>query len=223
MPVTKLFTLACCLLATACLVQADPARWHIAVKREKWTGLKGEVQWGGEHISLPDLLWEIKSAAEPDGNDVIPEPIVPFRNNLRAVDRPPAKIEIAEPVVLRVRGKTIEFKKVGQQSTTISSIYDGYYLASEIEDYGLQLTLTKTPGKHTEWRVVDAEQSLSKSRGEYQYNLELNVKFRLESVSRPGWFLRIDDDRRLFLSDSEKKRYIEMEVEKRYDDQSDGK
>jgi hypothetical protein len=202
----------------------DPPIWVIANMREKWTGLKGAVLKDGEQVDLPELLWEVKAADEPEGNDVLPKPIVPFRNNPRAVKQAPAKIEVAEPVVLRIRGKKVEYTRRGSRSTTIRSDHDDRYLAYDANDDALQLLLTAKPGKGTQWRVVDAEQGLSKGRGEYQYVLEQTVKFRLEAVGRPGWFLGHDDERGLILSaDAEKKCFIEMEVEKRYDDHSDGK
>ena len=50
------------------------------------------------------------------------------------------------------------------------------------------------------------------------------VRFRLEAAHRPGWFLYGDNERGMCLSAKAKeRRLIEMEVEKRYGDTSDGK
>lgn len=217
-------TLSILVLRAAGAQAVDPPRWVITVKQEKWTGLRGSVLHEGESVDLPELLWEVKSAKEPDGADVLPRPIVPFRNYLREVRQPLAKVELDDPVVIRIRGQKLEKTKKSFTPELVKSEYDGLYLACDLEGEKSQLALTKMPGQSARWRVVDAEQGQLKGRGEYQYVLEQKFRFRLEAVARPGWFLDVDEKRRICLSEGEShKHVIEVEVEKRYDDQSDGK
>jgi len=223
-PIQKLLATFWCLLFAAVPTFACYAEFSIAIKREKWTGLAGVVSKEGEQVKLPDSLWEIKSAAKPDGDVVIPAPIASWIHRRYSIDEPLAKFEVVDPVVLRIRGKNIKYESIGSRSITIPGDFDGLYLAYSLNDSQLQLTLCKTPGKETEWKVVAAEQAVSKSRGEYQYNITQTVRFRLEAVGRPGWYLDVDTDRRLCLSAEDKpKKTIDLEVEKRYDDTSDGK
>lgn len=220
----KLFFAVSTLLFATAVVSAGPAKFAISTKREKWTGLAGLVLKEGEQVDLPDSLWEIKSAAKPDGDVVIPKPVVPIIGRARAVNDGLTKFDVADPVQLRIRGKGVKFEVAGSRSTTIPGDYDGLYLAYSLKDSERQLTLTKKPGKETEWKIVNAEQGVSKSLGEYQYNITQTVRFRLEAVNRLGWYLDVDKDRRLVLTaDEQPIKLIEMQVEMRYDDLNDGK
>jgi hypothetical protein len=224
MPIRKLRITLCCLPFVAAVAYAGFSNFSITTKQETWSGLRGVFAHEGERVKLPDLLWEVKSAAKPEGDVVFPTPIDPHVKRRVEVKEPFAKFEVADPVVLRIRGQKIKFQAVGTRSSTIPSDYDGLFLAYSLKDTELQLELTKSPGKETEWKVVDAERAMSKSGGEYQYNITQRVKFRLEAAHRPGWFLYGDNERGMCLSaDAKERRLIELEVEKHYDDLSDGK
>jgi hypothetical protein len=224
MPIRRLVITCCCLPFVSAVACASYSNFYISVKRETWTGLGGVVLREGERVKLPDLLWEVKSAAKPEGDDVFPTPIVPSNYRRLEVKEPLAKFEVADPVVLRIRGKKIKFEAVGTKSTTIPSDYDGLYLAYSLKETELQLTLSKSPGKETAWKVVDAQRGMSKSGGEFQFNITQRVKFRLEAANRPGWFLYADNERGMCLSaEEQERRLIELEIGKRYDDHSDGK
>lgn len=222
--IQKLLVTFWCLLFAAVPTCACYARFSIAIKREKWTGLAGVVSKEGEQVILPDSLWDIRSAAKPDGDVVIPTPTTPWINRRSSIDEPLAKFDVADPVVLRIRGRNVNFETIGSRSRTIPGDFDGLYLAYSLNDTQQQLMLCKTAGKETEWKVVSAEQALSKSKGEYQYNVTQTVKFRLEAVGHPGWYLDVDANHRLCLTAEDKpKQTIDLEIEKRYDDTSDGK
>gem|GEM_PF-5791054 len=214
----------CCLALVANPAIAGFANFVISILDEKWSGLTGVVSNDGEPVKLPALLWEIKPAAKPDEDVVFPRPIVPFINRLREIKEPWARFDVAEPVLLRIRGQKIKFEKLGGRSTTLPSDFDGLYLAYSLKETELQLKLSKSAGKETEWKIVDAERRMLKSRGEYQYNVTQSARFRLEAANRPGWFLYADNDRGMCLSaELKERRLIELEVEKHYDDHSDGK
>ena len=187
MPIRKLCITFCWLPFIAASAYAGFSNFSITIKRETWSGLGGLVSQEGERIKLPDLLWEIKSAAKPEGDVVFPTPIDPNVKRRIEVKEPLAKFEVADPVVLRIRGEKIKFEAVGSKSTTIPSDYDGLYLAYSLKDSELQLTLSKSLGKATEWKVVDAERGMCLS------------------------------------AEVQERRQIELEIEKRYDDHSDGK
>ena len=224
MPSRRLFITLCTLSVVAATANTGFSKFHIATIQETWSGLAGMISKDGEQVKLPELLWDIKFVAKPDGDLVTPTPIVPFVNQRNAVKEQMEKFEVADPVLLRIRGKKIKFEVTGSKSTTISSDYDGLYLAYSLNETELQLRLSKMPGKETEWKLVDAERGMSKTTGEYQYRITQRVKFRLEAANRPGWFLYGDNERGMCLSaKAQERRLIEMEVEKRYDDTSDGK
>jgi hypothetical protein len=220
----SLFITVCCLLAAAAPACASFPNFSISIVREKWNGLAGVVSKEGEQVKLPDSLWEIKCAAKPEGDVVIPTPIVPLINRLPAINERLARFDVADPVVLRIRGEKIKNERAGSKSTTIPGDHDGLYLGYSMKDTKRQLMLYQKPGKETEWKVVDGERAMSKSRGEYQYDITQTVRFRLEAANRPGWFLSVDEDHRLCLAtEAPKKRIIDLDIEKRYDDLSDGK
>ncbi|HEY3968697.1 MAG TPA: hypothetical protein VGM05_29380 [Planctomycetaceae bacterium] len=220
----SLFITACCLLLAAVPACAGFANFSISIVREQWNGLAGFVSKEGEQVKLPDSLWDIKYAAKPEGDVVIPRPIIPLVNRLPAISERLAKFDVADPVVLRIRGEKIRYERTGSRSTTIPGDHDGLYLAYSMKDTDRQLILCKKPGKDTEWKVVDGERAMSKSSGEFQYHITQTARFRLEAAHRPGWFLSVDEDHRLCLAtEAPKKRVIDLDIEKRYDDLSDGK
>ena len=212
------------LIAVAAPSAALAEKWDIKLLREKWVGLSGFVSQDGEPAKLTEAVWEIKSAEKPDGDAVLPRQVKPYVNRLLATREQPATLEIADPVVLRIRGQKLEAVARYREAKLVKGDFDGLYLAYDMRDQTPQVQLVKQPGKETAWRIVDGEQRVSKSRGEYQYEIEQRIKFRLEAASRPGWFLHIDGQGRLSLTDDESRKYtVDLEVEKRYDDLSDGK
>jgi hypothetical protein len=211
------FVLSFCGTASAIL-----QKWEIHFVHEKWIGLKGVVLKEGEQVKLPESLWEIKPVEDPDADDVLPQPIVPFRTDRRPIRRDAERFEVEDPVLIRVRGERIEYAKSPRKTTTVPSKFDGNYLSYDLSGDSSALRLVKNPGKESQWRILDAEQRLSKSRGDYQYSVEQQVKFRLEAVGRPGWYLDTDPERGVFLSPEKPlKRFVEIELEKFYDDLSD--
>jgi hypothetical protein len=112
-PIRLLLITVCCLPFVAAQAYASIANLAISVMRETWTGLAGVVSKDSEQVKLPDLLWEIKSAAKRNGDLAIPTPIDPFINRRRAINEPLAKFNVADPVVLQIRGKKIKFESIG--------------------------------------------------------------------------------------------------------------
>ncbi|MBS0263400.1 MAG: hypothetical protein JSS02_15770 [Planctomycetes bacterium] len=221
---TSLVLAATCVMGLGRDVQAEQANWSIRIMREKWTGFSGKVSQDGELIELPSLLWEIKDAEDPEGTDVLPAPILPFSGKRDAYQREPYPLTIRDPVVVRVRGKSIDFERAPRKSQLRPSDWDGNYLSYDLQGDVPRVRLTAKPGPNSNWRVVEAEEKLKKSAGEYQYRVERHVRFRLEAVGRPGWFLETDAEQRLVLvREKAKERRLEVEIETHYDDLNDGK
>ena len=218
----KVIIIAICGLMTSSTPPRD--KYSIAIMREKWTGLTGSVDKDDERIQLERSLWHVNLARKPDGVVVIPSrdlfpKLKPFKEKTEQ-----GRIVVSDPVVLQIRGKKVEFSGVGTISKTVPSENDGFYLGYSLTPDTRPLTLSKTAGKATEWKVVDGEQTASRSPGEFQFRIYQTSRFRLEAANRPGWFLTIDKEKRLVLSDDPAtKHLIELEIETSYDDESDGK
>ncbi len=172
---------------------------------ESWDGLAGVVLLDNKETTIPKLLWQL-GRPQPklvDGKEQTP-------------DKDEAHLSIVGERIISGRPSLV-LKR---------SEYDGLWLSYPLEGEPGTLSLTKTSGKNTAWKVLKGKESKNRQKvgGTTSYRRQETFDIQLEALHRPGWFLTVNDQGYLTLSaEQPPKHQIKVHRSYYYDDLNDGK
>lgn len=192
-------------LASVAITTSAAPRYSSHRMSESWDGLAGVVLLENKETTLPKLLWQLGR----------PQPKL-----VDGKEQPPEKDEVHLSIV----GEKIT---AGRPNLVIKkSEYDGLWLSYPLEGEPGTLSLTKTSGKNTTWKVWKGKESKNRqNEGKTtSYRSQEFFDFHLEALHRPGWFLTINEQGHLTLSaEQPPKHQIKMYRSYYHDDINDGK
>ena len=180
---------------------------------ERWWGLSGTILFEDQYVTLPTMLWRF--TAPPSKTNPPPT---------NAPSKPAAEGELH----LMAQGSGYVRGGSGPgRATRMKGPFDGLFLGYSLDPKVSLLTLRKEHGRDTAWKRVELQFKSSNRKLGYSGNqseTSRTGRCYLEAAHRPGWYLAIDTNGRMCLSDGTPPRQeISWSSTYFHDDLKDGK